>query len=286
MAWLSLTGFAAWPARAAEDCSTLRLGLPAGNDAAGRDLGAIQAYLSQAEPDLRVVVSTESSVDALRHAIGRGILDASWLTADSYVAAHDTGVTAILKAMRNGRAGYWSAFIVRADSRYKKIADLKGATFAWTDATSAAGYEFPRATLLRLGFNPDAFFARQSFAGGHDAAVLAVLNGAVDAAATFAFNTRGTNGAWSRLLDPAQVQQIRVIGYSRQIPSDPIAVRQSYLERCPAAVERIKNALSATRYYPAAARALNSILGIDALAPAQDSDYDALRETRRLLGRP
>ncbi|HEX2864680.1 MAG TPA: phosphate/phosphite/phosphonate ABC transporter substrate-binding protein [Deinococcales bacterium] len=278
------------PALAAEDCARVRLGLPAGDDpaATAQDVSALGAYLKTAAPGLRVTVSVDSSSDALGHALTRGTLDAAWLTAEDYVATHDAapagqGITAILKALRGGQPGYWSAFIVRSDSRYTKITDLKGARFAWTDSSSAAGYQFPRATLLRVGLNPEAFFSRQSFVGGHDAALLAVLNGAADAAATFAYNTRGASGAWSNLLNPAQAAQLKVIGYSPMIPYEPVAARDAFLAACPAPAAELKRALAAARYYPAAARALRSLLDVDALAPAVDGDYDTLRDTLRLL---
>ncbi len=74
---------------------------------------------------------------------------------------------------------YFSAIIVRADSPYQKIDDLKGKTFAFGDVSSTSGSLYPRFMLDRAGFtdfgNPQLFV----YTGGHDATLAAVVNGSV-----------------------------------------------------------------------------------------------------------
>ncbi len=74
---------------------------------------------------------------------------------------------------------YYSAIIVRADSPYQTIEDLKGKPFAFGDISSTSGSLYPRLMLDRAGFtdfgNPQLFV----YTGGHDATLAAVINGSV-----------------------------------------------------------------------------------------------------------
>ena len=81
-----------------------------------------------------------------------------------------------------GGIGYYSAIIVKADSPYHSLADLKGRTFGYVDFNSTSGYLYPRAQMREQGIDPDTFFGKTSFAGGHTQSVLAMQNGQFDAA--------------------------------------------------------------------------------------------------------
>ena len=81
-----------------------------------------------------------------------------------------------------GGIGYYSAVIVRKDSPYHSLADLKGHTFGYVDFNSTSGYLYPRAKMREQGINPDTLFGKTSFSGGHTQSVLAMQNGQFDAA--------------------------------------------------------------------------------------------------------
>lgn len=75
---------------------------------------------------------------------------------------------------------YFSAIIVRADSPYQRVEDLKGKPFAFGDVSSTSGSLYPRLMLDRAGFsdftNPQLYV----YTGGHDATLAAVINGSVE----------------------------------------------------------------------------------------------------------
>ena len=79
-----------------------------------------------------------------------------------------------------GTAQYNSAIIVKADSPYQKIEDLKGKRFAFGDISSTSGSLYPRFMLDKARFSnfsdPQIFV----YSGGHDATLAAVVNGAVE----------------------------------------------------------------------------------------------------------
>ncbi|HMO42938.1 MAG TPA: PhnD/SsuA/transferrin family substrate-binding protein, partial [Phenylobacterium sp.] len=51
----------------------------------------------------------------------------------------------------------------------------------YTDFNSTSGYLFPRSVMRDQGVDPDTFFGKSSFAGGHTQAVMAPENGQFDA---------------------------------------------------------------------------------------------------------
>jgi phosphonate transport system substrate-binding protein len=168
---------------------------------------AAQAIASFIEDRLGGAVEVEvflpTEYRGLVEAMRSGKLDFAFFPPDGYViASREAGAKVLLKSVRFGNAYYWSAIIVRKDSGYNRIEDLEGKTIAWVDPNSAAGYVFPRAALLARGINPDTFFGKQVFAGKHDAAVLAVLNRSVDAAAVFANDDQNKSGAWTSSSPP------------------------------------------------------------------------------------
>ena len=111
--------------------------------------------------------------------------------------------------------------MVRTDSRFKTLADLQGSTIAWIDPNSAAGYLFPRATLRKAGFDPEKFFGKQVFAGGHDKSVAAVKAGTCDVG--FAFDDMVNKTAITAGI--IKNGDLKVIWQSNAIPNSPIAVR-------------------------------------------------------------
>jgi phosphonate transport system substrate-binding protein len=74
---------------------------------------------------------------------------------------------------------YYSAIIVRADSPYQKIEDLKGKPFAFGDISSTSGSLYPRLMLDRAGFSDFSNPQLYVYSGGHDATLAAVINGSV-----------------------------------------------------------------------------------------------------------
>jgi phosphonate transport system substrate-binding protein len=75
---------------------------------------------------------------------------------------------------------------VRADSGITSLEQMRGRTMAWADPNSASGYLIPRAAMRAQGINPESFFGRSGFAGGHEQAIVAVLGRQFDAGVTWA----------------------------------------------------------------------------------------------------
>lgn len=195
------------------------------------------------------------------------------------MAEQKAGAKVLLKSQFNGKAQYYGAIITRDDTGIKTLKDLKGKTFAFVDPTSASGAIYPKAMLMDAGINPERDFKRMIYANGHDAVVLAVVRGKVDAGAVYCNDPEGKRSAWSTMLkDPKDRARVRMLGVSKPIPADNLAVRP---DLDPAIVAKIKKAfldMSAT----AEGRArIREIYQVDGFVPAQSADYDTMREALR-----
>ncbi|WP_269823226.1 phosphonate ABC transporter substrate-binding protein [Variovorax sp. IB41] len=113
-------------------------------------------------------------------------LDVAYLGPFSYVlgaTVADIEAFAVAETKKAGRTFYYSQIVTHKDTGIKTVADLKGKTFAFVDPSSTSGHLFPKAGLMKLGFNTDKDFGRVIFSGSHDSSAIAVQNKKVDAAA-------------------------------------------------------------------------------------------------------
>lgn len=245
---------------------------------------AIADYLErrfQGAIEVEIFIPTEYR--GLIEAMRGGNLDFAFFPPDGYVIANqDVGAQVLLKSVRGNNPYYWSAIVVRKDSGIKSVRDLEGKTIAWVDKNSAAGYVFPRAALVAEKLDPDKLFAKQTFAGRHDAAVLAVLNKSVDAAATFANDNRNKSGAWTQFLKPEEAAQLTAIFYSKPIPGDTFSVSKQFYAKYPTLSRGIAAALQGIK--TPENKLLFNLYRIDYMIPAQDSDYDVVRQARKVAG--
>ncbi len=218
-------------------------------------------------------------VEALR--VGK--LDIAFLTPASYVLAkNEANVRVALKSERKGSPFYFSAIITRADSGIEKLEDLHGKIFAFGDPLSTSANVFPRKLFHEKGMDPVRDFKQILYSGGHDATVLAVLNGKVDAGATFANSTDGEDTAWARYLkSPEDIRKIRVIAYSEPIPADNLVFSGDLDEQLGKRIEEIFIELSRD---PQSKKMLRDLYQIDGFVPATDKDYDSVRRAFAIAG--
>ena len=212
-------------------------------------------------------------------------LDVAFLTPASYVLArNEANVKVVLKSERKGIASYYAAIITRADSGIQRLEDLRGKTFAFGDALSTTGNIFPRKMFKERGIDPVRDFKQILYSGGHDATVLAVLNGKVDAGATYANSPDGEDTAWMRYLkNPEDVNKIRAIAFSEPIPADNLVINGNLDEAIAKKVEEIFLQLSRD---PKGKQMMRDLYQIDGFVPATDRDYDSVRQAFEIAGIP
>lgn len=131
----------------------------------------------------------------------------------------------------DGQLGYHSILIVKSDSPYRKLEDLKGKTLAWADPNSTSGFLIPMVSLRAAGIEPDKFFGRTLFSGGHEQSVLGVINGQLDSA--FTWSSKGHNAGQIRAMvdrGVLKMDQFRIVWESPLIPNPLVVVRKDMPE--------------------------------------------------------
>ncbi|MCL7746855.1 phosphate/phosphite/phosphonate ABC transporter substrate-binding protein [Halalkalibacter alkaliphilus] len=192
------------------------------------------------------------------------------------IEAFSMGVKSIEEATYN------SIIVTLEDSGIETVEDLEGKDFAWVDPTSASGHMFPKAMLIEeLGMSSsevDSWFGNVLFAGGHDAALLSVLNGDVDAAGVADFiigNLKDTHG------DHPNYNNIKIIATTDDIPRGPDA----YLSSLPEDLkEEIREAFYDMVDQPELSEFLEAANFQGGWIPATDEDFDIMRRTAEALG--
>ncbi len=113
-----------------------------------------------------------------------GACDIALICTYAYIrAAAEANVEAIAMPVIGGEVTYHSLLVVRDDSPYHSLADLKGRRFASADEMSTTGWLYPAMLLLDLGEDPPSFFGELVLTGSHDRSLAAVVEGYADGAA-------------------------------------------------------------------------------------------------------
>jgi phosphonate transport system substrate-binding protein len=243
---------------------------------------SVVEMLSEEMP-MRVDPYLASDYTGVIEAMRAGKLDVAFFPPAAYVLAERKAkAKVILKSAFNGQAQYYGAIITRKGSSVKSIQDLKDKTVAFVDPASTSGAIYPRVMLLKAGIVPEKHFKRLIYAGNHDAAVLAVLHGKVDAAATYANDPQGKDSAWTNTLkNPKDQAQIVLIATTAPIPSDNIAVRA---DLDPKIVDRLKGAFLRLSATPEGRKRVREMYQVDGFVESTPADYAPVREAFDKVG--
>ena len=226
---------------------------------------------------IRVTVASDYAavVEALRNRTA----DLAFVHPAGYVLANrEAKAMIVAKDQWHGNTSYTSRIYVRKESGLKTLEDLRGKTIAFVDPTSTSGYVYPMVMLIEKGLvrnkDPKTFFKEFVFAGSHDAGLQALLNGHVDAFASF------DQAREQYLKDPAEREKLIYIAESAPIPEGGICARDGL---DPALVAKVRAALLSMKG-PTYAPVLKALYDIDGFEPAEDREYQPVRAAMDLLG--
>ena len=248
--------------------------------------GKVIADLIYKKTGIKIKTYVATDYTALIESMRGGRSNFAWLAAFGFVLAEKhANAKVLLKSVRHGKPVFYSAIIVRADKSYKTIQDLKGKNIAWVDPASASGYIVPKSSLINDGIDPDKFFGKQIFAGGHDTVDLAVLNGTVDAGATFTNDASGTDGSWTQLTmtKPEYKDKLRSVYVSKPIPNDTLATTEKFYKEHKDIVDKVNDAVLHLADSPEGKKSLHDLYRIDGMMKAESSDYEPLRKAAAKL---
>ncbi|MCA1599362.1 MAG: phosphate/phosphite/phosphonate ABC transporter substrate-binding protein, partial [Chloroflexi bacterium] len=233
-------------------------------------VGPLGTYLKRAL-GVTVNLTVPANYAAVVQGMASGHVDVAYFGGLTYEQAKKfVPCEPIVTAAHGGVTTYHSLIIVPANSPYHLITDLAGQkkiTFAFGDPSSTSGHLYPLVGLNDAGINPDKDFAHVRFTGNHQAAALAVENGAAQAGAV-------EDDILTQLEKQGVVDatKIRVIWESASIPGYPWVAREALGATT---IRRITTAFLSIHD----AAVFKGFLGGTATAfvPARDQDYATVR---------
>jgi len=260
-----------------EEITVLKMGLIPADDAEEmvRNYQPVAEYLEE-KLGIPVEIQVTSDYTAAIEAMRSKHIDMAWFGPFSYVlAAQEANAEAIVNGVRRdtGLSTYKSIIITRSDSGIETLDDLKGRSFAFVDPASTSGNLIPRKVLIENGIDPDEDFSTMYYAGTHNAVEFAVANGKVDAGAA-------SDTSYQRMVDSGEIDpEVSIIIHeSEPIQGSPIVVRGDLPEDLK---KNIKQAL-----LDMDEQTIHKVDGwgnIEKYNAVEDSDYDIIRETAKVL---
>jgi len=243
--------------------------------ATGEEFGQVLGKLVGVPVRVTVASDYAAVIEALRNHTA----DLAFVHPGGYVlASREAKARIVAKNLWHGKSSFTSRIYVRRDAGIKTVEDLRGKTIAFVDPASSSGYIYPMVLLIQRGLvtnrDPKTFFKEVVFSGAHDASMRALLNGHVDAIASFDLARE------QYLKDPAERERIVVVVETPAIPEAGIAARDGL---DPAMFAKVRAALLQIRA-PAHAALLKRLYEIDGFDVAEDREYDPVRAAMELLG--
>ncbi len=238
----------------------------AGTTSVKDTFGPLVQYL---EKTLGVKVNLQSAGDyaGVITAMQHKHVDIAYFGPKSYVeAAQRAGAEAVATEIdaESGLAGYKGIIITKKESGLKTLEDIKGKTWAFTDSNSTSGTLVPTVMFSKKSINPQEYFSKVMYSGGHEASILAVKAGKVDAASTnnLDFN-RGIGKHWEE-------GDFNILWTSELIPGSPMTVRKDLPESFKKAVKDAFLSLKDEK--------ILSNMKIKGYADGNDAFYNPVRE--------
>ena len=209
---------AALPGPASAQEREIRFGLIPSEDA-DKLIADSRPFIEQLEKNIGMKVKPFVAIDysAVIEALKSDKLDIAFLGPNAYVLARDKVKAHVEPVARGvmqetGSSSYKALIITLPSSPIQKISDLKGRTFALVDPASTSGNLVPRYVFEKNGINPEKDFKSLYYSGTHQASLIAVKEGKVEAAQLIT-GTVGLDGvaqAFSDLANPERHTKILI----------------------------------------------------------------------------
>ena len=205
-------------------------------------------YLSQCTGKKTVFFSVQSN-SAQIEAMRSGRLHLGFFsTGTTNFAVNIAGaVPFAIRADDQGAHGFNLIVLVRSDSPYQQLSDLKGKKVAHTSPSSTSGHVAPRVLFPKLGLTPEKDY-KVLFSGKHDQSIMGVASGDYDAApvASDIFYQMVKRGV-------VKEKDFRIIYTSEKFPVNSLAYAH---DLAPELREKIKQCVFDYKFDPELSRSL------------------------------
>lgn len=215
-----------------------------------------------------VRIETDKDFNSFMHRVYAREFDIVHLNQSQYIYAHSkAGYRVIAKTCDDPTCTIRAIIVVRRDSEYTKVSDLKGKTIAFGDPGAMVSYILARSVLSDARLEPGQY--KTIFTKNPPNALLAVYNGEADAAGV------GTSVFQQpEIIRRIDTGQLRTLAQSRPIPHLPVAVRGDLDDRL---ARRIQRLLTDLPRLPEGQQILGKI-GIERFEAADDGQYASVKK--------
>ena len=268
---------------AADDCpagGTVRFGVEPYDTAARlvpiyEKIGKMIGDKIGCKVEVFVATGYNAEIEAMRN----GKLELAEFGPLGYVLAHQVAkaeAVAAFGAVDGKPVTYWASLVTYPTSGIKTVADIRGRSFAFSDAASTSGHLFPAYGLRKAGLDPDKDI-KAIYAGSHTASFEAIYNHKVDAGE---LNSEQLESATQR--GHYKDGDLVFLWKSDPIPTDPFAVRGDMPDAFKKKLADAVQHLDLMSLDPADRKILVGA-GITQLVPQTDHSYDLIRDLVKTL---
>lgn len=197
---------------------------------------ALAEYLSK-KAGIKVSVSTLSDYGSILGSMKNGDINGGFLGSLAGAMAHERlGAEAIaIPVTMEGKTTYRAYLFVRKNSGIRNIQDMRGKKMVLVSRGSFSGYVYPLAYFRQHGISDiSRFFSEYYFAGSYDAAIHAVLSGAVDigCAGSKVYNSLKAS-------DPRIEKELTILDESMDVPYYGLFLGKSISQTTKSAVRKV-----------------------------------------------
>ncbi|WP_167047232.1 phosphate/phosphite/phosphonate ABC transporter substrate-binding protein [Salinibacterium sp. ZJ454] len=170
-------------AEAEDTTGPLTFAMPPGTDDPDTllQVDSVAAMIEEAT-GREVEVENPADYMAVVEAVRSGFVDVALMSQFSTALAVENGAVSPILVWESEKRPA-AVCLVRADSEIQTIDDFAGHSIAFVDPGSTTGHFMPKSMLTQNGLI-DGKDYESTFAGSHDSAILAMVNGSVDMACT------------------------------------------------------------------------------------------------------
>ena len=184
----------------------------------------LEGYLAKrTRMDVKVTILSRYG-NIIDHFVQTNLDGAFWGSFTGAMAIKKLGVEPIARPLwLDGVSTYCGYVFVKTNSKIRRVADMRGKRIAFVEKATTAGYVFPLAYFRENGVTDiDGYFKEYYFAGSHDAAIRAVLNGEADIG-----TAKNTMFKFMAREDPRIQTDLTILARSPEVPSNGLGVRKT-----------------------------------------------------------
>jgi phosphate/phosphite/phosphonate ABC transporter binding protein len=232
-------------------------------------------YLGK-ETGEKVTIVVPKDFEAFKAAVKAGRVDIAFANPLIYVQVKEKSNIEPLALSSEVKSGtrFRGIIIVRKDSGFSTLQDLKGKKFIFVDKDSAAGYIFQMLLLSKAGFDVDKDISLLPFAKKHDNVTAAVFNKTADAGGI-------REDEMDKAKDKLDISQLRIVAVTDYFPNWPLFATAKLN---PGLAAKIKAALLKLKPNDPQNEKILGPARLTGFVPVSDKDYDDLRKAAKIAG--